>query len=376
MYCKHCGKQIEEDSVFCKFCGQHLVEHKDIEKEVQVENISAVEIQSEDIEPNEIQPEVNIEAMDNQDKTRNDKSENKKGVNLLKRYINITEILNILTVIITILTTAIVIYNFDEISTFTITIFIPVALLIEFTLIIKKYTKPKDTKPNNIDINKTIKVRSIIFAYLLLLSFISFIQSNSITPIIVLSLCGLILIGIQQILLHKLVLQNDEYIHKEKINKNYLKKIYIGIGAATGFILLFMGLKYAIDENYERRKQAYIKNYYGAVERAWDNFSNYFHYHLIGDGDYQNSSLIEYKQGINLLLSEIEEFLNFYEGYAKIANNKDLIEYNDSIDNRFSLANNLYVQACEKFTLFYDALDSSFNQKIDELKRYWRSIRK
>lgn len=21
MYCKHCGKQIEDDSTFCKYCG-------------------------------------------------------------------------------------------------------------------------------------------------------------------------------------------------------------------------------------------------------------------------------------------------------------------------------------------------------------------
>lgn len=368
MYCKYCGKQIEEDSVFCKFCGQHLDDNKDTEKEVHVENSNTVEIQSEDIELNEIKPELENNILDNQAKTENDKSENREGLNLLDRYINITEIINFLTVIITTLTTSILINNFDD-SGFLVIVF----LLVIFILIIKKYTKPKDTKPNNIDINKTIKVRSIIFAYLLLLSFISFIQSNSITSVIVLSLCGLILIGIQQILLHKWVLQNDEYIHKEKINKNYIKKIYIGIGAATGFVLLFMGLKYAIDENYERRKQAYIENYYGAVSELRTYSSNSEYERKILNSITPSSK--DYQQQINLELAYIEEYLNFYEGYAKIANSKDCLEYNERIDFAFSYANRLYDRACEHYT-FFSLIETEFNKKINDLKKYWRQIRK
>ena len=31
MYCKHCGKQIDDNSKFCKFCGKQLVESQNIE---------------------------------------------------------------------------------------------------------------------------------------------------------------------------------------------------------------------------------------------------------------------------------------------------------------------------------------------------------
>ena len=30
MYCKHCGKQIDDNSQFCKFCGKKLVETQNI----------------------------------------------------------------------------------------------------------------------------------------------------------------------------------------------------------------------------------------------------------------------------------------------------------------------------------------------------------
>lgn len=30
MYCKHCGKQIEDNSQFCKFCGKKLVDTKKV----------------------------------------------------------------------------------------------------------------------------------------------------------------------------------------------------------------------------------------------------------------------------------------------------------------------------------------------------------
>lgn len=28
MYCKHCGKQIDDNSTFCNHCGKQLVEKK------------------------------------------------------------------------------------------------------------------------------------------------------------------------------------------------------------------------------------------------------------------------------------------------------------------------------------------------------------
>ena len=34
MYCKHCGKQIDDNSNFCTFCGKHLVDTKKITIEI------------------------------------------------------------------------------------------------------------------------------------------------------------------------------------------------------------------------------------------------------------------------------------------------------------------------------------------------------
>jgi uncharacterized membrane protein YvbJ len=58
MYCKHCGKQIDEDSVFCQYCGKpqdvvtdsvtetvSIIEAKTAtDKESLVEKVSAIDI--------------------------------------------------------------------------------------------------------------------------------------------------------------------------------------------------------------------------------------------------------------------------------------------------------------------------------------------
>jgi uncharacterized membrane protein YvbJ len=34
MYCKYCGKEIANDSVFCQFCGKNLLESISVNKEI------------------------------------------------------------------------------------------------------------------------------------------------------------------------------------------------------------------------------------------------------------------------------------------------------------------------------------------------------
>lgn len=38
MYCKHCGKQIDDNSQFCKFCGKQLTETKNVVIEFSMPN--------------------------------------------------------------------------------------------------------------------------------------------------------------------------------------------------------------------------------------------------------------------------------------------------------------------------------------------------
>ena len=48
MYCKHCGKQIDDNSSFCKYCGKQLKESKKIVIEFNNPNISEKVKQSRD----------------------------------------------------------------------------------------------------------------------------------------------------------------------------------------------------------------------------------------------------------------------------------------------------------------------------------------
>ena len=71
MYCKHCGREIADDSKFCRYCGTDLTETESI---VEISNVNDIETSTDEVSESIISD--NTDIIDESNTTNNEKETN------------------------------------------------------------------------------------------------------------------------------------------------------------------------------------------------------------------------------------------------------------------------------------------------------------